>query len=153
MYVASIIVLLFVLPALSVVVDALWLGGSADLVQLVGKWFAFWAVGVRLFVAGVRQVVQPQFTAREIFAVQDPGALPIVREVGFGNLSVGALGVLTLLKPDFLVPAAIVGGLYYGLAGLGHVVRGHRNLAGQAALVTDLFAFVVLAVFVVARGI
>jgi hypothetical protein len=50
------------------------------------------------------------------------------------------------------VPAAIVGGLYYGLAGAGHLFRGHRNFAGQTALVSDFFIFAVLAVFVAARG-
>ena len=39
---------LFVLPAISVLVEALLRAGSADLPLLVGKWFVFWGVGVRL---------------------------------------------------------------------------------------------------------
>jgi hypothetical protein len=32
--------------------------------ELVGKWFVFWAaVGVRLGLAGLRQILQPSFTA------------------------------------------------------------------------------------------
>ena len=37
--------------------------GGGGLMPLVGKWFVFWAVGARLFIAGIRQVIQPAFTA------------------------------------------------------------------------------------------
>jgi hypothetical protein len=47
-----------------------------------------------------------------------------------------------------VVPAAIVGGLYYGLAGIGHVMRGERKIKEQIALVSDLAIFVFLAIFV-----
>jgi hypothetical protein len=151
MYLVSVVLFLFVLPAACIVTEATWRGCEADISFLIGKWFVFWGVGVRLFLAGIRQVVQPQFTAERIFEIRDSAAHPIVREVGFGNLAMGTLGLLTLAKPGFLVPAAIVGGLYYGLAGAGHLLRGHRNFAGQTALVSDLFIFVVLALFVAHR--
>jgi hypothetical protein len=50
------------------------------------------------------------------------------------------------------VPAAIVGGLFYGLAALGHAFRGKRNFKEQTALISDIFAFVILAVFVASTG-
>ena len=74
-----------------------------------------------------------------------------MREVGFGNLAIGTLGILSLFCPDFLLPAAIVGGLFYGLAGLGHLVRNERNVKEQVALVSDLLIFVLLAGFVASR--
>jgi hypothetical protein len=111
MYLISVALLLFVFPAASVAADALWGHGSGGLMPLVGKWFVFWPVGVRLFLAGVRQVLQPRFTAEHIFQITDRAAQPIVREVGFGNLAMGSLGLLTLPKPGFLLPAAIVGAI------------------------------------------
>ena len=107
---------------------------------LVGKWFAFWAVGVRLFLAGVRQMAQPEFTAKTIFEIDDSASFAIMREVGFGNLPMGALGLASLIVSGWVLPAAFVGGLYYGLAGLGHWVRGHRNFAGRTAML-DIAAF------------
>ena len=56
MYLVSVILLLLVFPAGSVAVEDLAHGGNADLLHLVGKWFVFWGAGVRLFIAGLRQV-------------------------------------------------------------------------------------------------
>jgi hypothetical protein len=143
---------MLVLPTARVIVEALWFGSAADVMLLVGKWFVFWAVGVRLFIAGVRQVAQPQFTAKSIFEIKDRAAFAIVRELGFANLSTGTLGLASLAVPAWVVPAAIVGGLFYGLAAAGHAFRGKRNFSEQTALISDIFAFVILAVFVVSRG-
>jgi hypothetical protein len=89
---------------------------------------------------------------REIFAIKDRAAFAIVREVGFANLATGTLGLASLAVPAWLMPAAIVGGLYYGLAAVGHAFRRGRNFSEQVALVSDVFAFVILAVFVASRG-
>jgi hypothetical protein len=151
MYLAAVVLLMLVLPVASVAIEALRAPGAAELMPLVGKWFTFWAVGVRLFLAGVTQTLRPQFTARSIFAIKDEGALAVVREVGFGNLAMGTLGLASLAEPGWLVPAALAGGLYYGLAGVGHVLRKTRNLKEQIALVSDLAIFALLAVFVVSR--
>ncbi len=151
MYFVSVILLLLAFPAASIVAETLMRHGAVDVIFLVGKWFVFWAVGVRLFIAGARQVLQPQFTAEEIFAIKDTASYAIVREIGFGNLSMGALGLVTLARPDWLVPAAIVGGLYYGLAGFGHVFRGARDFNGRTAMISDLAMLVVLSAFVASR--
>jgi hypothetical protein len=152
MYFVFVVFLMFVLPAASIAVEALRFGDADGLMFLVGKWFVFWAVGVRLLLAGIRQVAMPRFTAESIFDIKDPAAHAIVREIGFGNLATGALGLASLAQPAWLVPAAIVGGLYYGLAGAGHAFRSDRNFNEQTALVTDLMIFAVLAVFVVSSA-
>lgn len=143
MYLASVVLLLLVLPAVSTAIELLLEGGA--LIPILVKWFVFWPVGARLFLAGVRQVFDPRFTAETIFAVKDPAALPIVREVGFGNLAIGTLGLLSLPLPSVTLPAAIVGAIYYGLAGAGHLVRGERNAHETIALVSDLMVSLVMA--------
>lgn len=152
MYLVSVIVLLFLAPAVSVLAEATTATAPVDILGLVGKWMTFWAVGIRLFTAGLRQNLQPEFTARDIFRIDDPKAADLVREIGLANLAMGALGIATYFVPAWLVPAAIVGGLYYGLAGLLHLMRSDRNANETIALVTDLLAFAILAVFVVLRG-
>lgn len=148
MYFASVILLLFVFPIASVAINA-HLRPDIGILVLIGRWFTFWAVGVRLFIAGIRQVVQPEFTAHEIFQIPGKAALPIVREVGFANLSMGLLGLIVLLRLEWTIPAALVGGLYYGLAGVGHLGQRDKNAKEQTALVSDFFVFLVLSVFVI----
>lgn len=148
MYSATIILLLLVLPAVSVVAESAFSGHSAGAITLIGKWFVFWSAGIRLFLAGVRQVMQPQFTAEEIFGIHDRGSFAIVRELGFANLSMGFLAMSSILRPSWVVPAALVGGLYYGLAGLGHVFQKGRNAKENLAMVSDWWIFLVLIGFV-----
>jgi hypothetical protein len=151
MYLGAIVLLMLVLPLLSVAAQTSMLPGAGALMGLIGKWFTFWGVGVRLFLAGISQVFRPQFTAEDIFEIGDPAAQGLVREIGFGNLALGTLGVLSLFFPEFLVPAAIAGGLYCGLAGAGHLARRERNVKEQVALVSDLLIFLLLAGFVAGR--
>jgi hypothetical protein len=53
---------------------------------------------VRLLLAGIRQVVQPAFSAQAISAVRDQGGLRVVQEPGSANFSIGVLEVLCLLQ-------------------------------------------------------
>jgi hypothetical protein len=141
MYLVSVVLLLAILPA--VILQAAFSPHGMSITGLLGKWYVFWA-GIWLLLAGLRQVSQPRFTAAEIFDFDNVKAFPIVREIGFANLAMGTLGVSTILRPAWLVPAAIVGGLYYGLAGLGHLLRDERNVNETLAMVSDGFAFLVL---------
>ena len=152
MYFASVLVLMLLLPAASVIFEAVLPAHAASIMSLIGKWYVFWACGIRLLLAGIRQVSRPRFTAVEIFDLDNAKAFPIVREIGFGNLAMGTLGVCTIFRPAWVVPAAAVGGLYYGLAGLGHLVRHGRKFNDVVALVSDCFAFVVLLAVVVNGG-
>lgn len=152
MYFVFVILLLFIFPVASVLLESPLSGHDAGIIALTGKWFVFWAVGIRLFVAGVRQVAQPRFTAEEIFGIRDRGSFAIVRELGFANLSIGFLGICSIFRGGWLIPAAIVGGLYYGLAGAGHIFHRGKNAKEYTAMITDWFVFLVLLVFVL-RGV
>ena len=149
MYFASVVLFLLVCPVASVAIEAGRLHESFASVALIGRWWTFWAVGVRLFVAGIRQVVQPRFTAEEIFGIRDANALPIVREIGFANLSMGTLGILSVVRSEWVIAAALVGGLYYGLAGFVHLPRKEKNAKEYTAMVSDWLVACVLGWFVV----
>lgn len=143
MYYAIVALLMFLLPAASVLVE-LQGGGAALLPMLIGKWYVFWAVGWRLFMAGVRQVAQPRYTAREILGLKSDESLVLVRELGFANLAIGTLGILSILVPAWMLAAALAGGIFYAMAGAAHVTQPHRNRLETVAMATDLFAAVVL---------
>lgn len=145
MYLMIIVSLMGVLPVISILAEVVDLHTSFDPLFLVGKWFVFWSVGIRLILAGLRQVANPAFTAETIFGVKDKAALPIVRELGFGNLSIGLLGVCALANHGWIAPAAVTGGLFYGLAGIEHLLKRDRNATETIAMISDLWIFFVLA--------
>lgn len=150
MYLFVILAFMAVLPVVSTLAE-FWWGGAAGLLFAAGKWFVFWAVGVRLLIAGLRQVLQPAFTARTIFGIADPAAEKLVAEIGFGNLSMGLVASLTLLFPAWLVPAGLAGGLYLALAGFKHLANGSRTRAENIAMVSDLAVAAIVAVALAAR--
>ena len=144
MYLGVVIGTMFVAPLLSIALDRLWLGGSS--IELVGKWFVFWAVGVRLGLAGLRQVVQPRFTA-EIFEINDERVWPIVRELGIANLALAVVGLASLAKSTFVLPVAIIAAIFYGGAAIQHIGARDRTTNETVAMASDLFALVILAIY------
>ncbi|MGO8833138.1 MAG: hypothetical protein ACLQE9_10035 [Roseiarcus sp.] len=145
MYLAIVVLLMLVLPVGSIFAESAILHSAVPLPLLIGKWFVFWSVGVRLLLAGLRQIANPAFTAQTIFDVKDKAALTIVQELGFGNLSIGLIGALSLVNAGWIVPAAIAAAAFYGLAGMKHLIKSERNALETIAMISDLFIFVVLA--------
>jgi hypothetical protein len=152
MYLVMILVLMGAAPAVCAAVE-LALDGGADAAWTIARWFVFWSVGLRLLLAGVRQVANPDFTARTIFQVGEPAALSIVRELGFANMSIGVLGVSAIFNRSWVFAAAIAGGLYFGLAGVQHATHSGRNRLQTIAMISDLWLFLVLAACLIAEAV
>jgi hypothetical protein len=152
MYIAIVVSTMFLLPTVSVICD-LALHPGASIILLVGRWFVFWGVGVRLGLAGLRQFFQPSFTARDIFGMTGDEALPLVRELGAANFATAIVGLLSLAIPSFTLPIAISAGIFYGAAGARHIAEKSRSLNESVAMLSDLFLFAVLAAFVLAEAI
>lgn len=150
MYVPMIIALMLVVPLISIAAQILLTDHSAQSAAgnlvIVAKWYVFWAVGVRLSLAGLRQIFQPRYTAETILGLKGAESLFFVRELGFANVSMGSIAVLSLVRPAWVPAAALVGALYYGLAGVNHCFHRNRNRLQNLALVSDLFAAAVLAI-------
>jgi hypothetical protein len=150
MYVLIVIALMLALPLISIVAQiTLSIPGAlhgAWYLAVVAKWYVFWAVGVRLSLAGLRQVVQPRYTAETILGFKGADALFFVRELGFANVAMGSVGIASLFAPLWVIPAALLGAIYYGLAGINHCFHKDRNKLENVALASDLFAAAVLAI-------
>lgn len=142
MYLPMIVALMFVLPLASIVVQG-QISGFDGL--LVARWAVFWMVGVRLLAAGLKQILQPRYTAQQILGLKGDDTLMLVRELGFGNTAIGAAGTASLWLGGWTLPLAVVGAIFYGLAGVNHALQAHRNRLENVAMVSDLFAAVVLA--------
>jgi len=149
MYIAVVALTMLILPVLSIFIDH-GLHPDPPIVLLVGRWFVFWGVGVRLALAGLRQFFQPEFTAKQIFQSSSPDVLPLVRELGVANFSASVVALLSLGMPSFVLPAAISAGIFYGVAGVRHIMGRHRSRNENVAMVSDLLMSAVLLIFVAA---
>ena len=141
-YLATVLLLMGVLPAISIVVER---SSAQGLWEVAFRWFVFWGIGIRLFLAGVRQAIQPSFTAREIFHLASADAEVIVRELGFANICLGLTAAISGFVPGWRMGAAFAGGLYFGIAGAMHVTKRPATPNEWVALLSDLFIFAVVA--------
>jgi len=112
--------------------------------SLIGKWFIFWPVGIRLFMAGIKQSSNPEFTASRIFHLKSTESFVVIRELGFANISIGVMGILSVINNSWRPLAAITGGLFFGLAGLQHLFKKPDSQNEVIAMVGDLFIFLLM---------
>jgi hypothetical protein len=149
MYVPMVIALMFLFPLIAIAAQMMLTDHgaltAAVSMGIVAKWYVFSAVGVRLSLAGLRQMFQPRFTAQAILGINNPDALFLVRELGIANVAMGTAGLGTLLAPAWLPPVELTGAIFFGVAGINHWLIKGRNKLQNLALVSDLFAAVVLA--------
>ncbi len=145
-YLSTVLLLMLVLPVVSILIDRHY-QPNGSLIALTGKWFVFWAIGMRLFTAGIRQVAKPAFTLQQIFHIQSTGAQAVVKELGFANICFGLAAILSLFIPGWRPAAAFAGGLYLGIAGINHLIKKPASLNEVIAMISDLFVFVVIGVY------
>ena len=148
-YLWTLLLLMLVLPLMSTAIDSGFFKSGLNLLQITGKWFLFWAIGLRLLTAGLRQTINPEFTAEKIFHIENKESQVIVRELGFANICFGATGVLSLFIPGWQTAAAFTGGLYMGIAGIYHIIKKPAGPNEVIAMVSDIFIFIVMAIYIV----
>ncbi|GLK84991.1 DUF6790 family protein [Ancylobacter defluvii] len=151
-YYATLLLTMVILPVVSIASELAGNGTLVGFFTIASKWFVFWAVGVRLLLAGIMQLVKPGFTASSILGVDDLRSHVLVQELGCANLAMGAAGLLSLLISSWVFPVAFIGGAFLGLAGLNHMRRPERNFRENMAMASDLVAaFILFAAFIIAQ--
>jgi len=143
-YLIIVLLLMLVLPILSVVFDYVFHRQTFILIPDITQWFIFWPVGIRLFTAGCKQVLQPAFTAREIFHLKETESFIIVKELGFANICLGIVAICSLFIPEWRMAASCSGGLYFGIAGFSHIIKKPAGANEWIAMVSDMFIFLIM---------
>jgi hypothetical protein len=144
MYIIIIILIMFAFPLGSIFIERFIININAEVLPLIGKWFVFWLTGIRLLTAGLRQTFNPQFTAQKIFAIKSKESSVLVQELGFANISMGVLGISVIINNNWIMPSALVGCLFYGFAGIRHFLKKEKSSLENAAMISDLYAFLIL---------
>ncbi len=149
MYYVIVLLTMVVAPLISIGAEMATTTGIGGFLAVATKWFVFWAVGVRLLVAGLSQIFRPGYTAKTILGIDEPRVHVLAQELGFANVSTGLAGVLSIVFSIWALPVAFIGGLFLGLAGINHFLRPNRNMRENVAMITDFWgAIVLLAAFV-----
>ncbi|MET0812564.1 MAG: hypothetical protein ABWY03_05885 [Microbacterium sp.] len=143
-----------VLPIVSAVIELAVVGG--DPVLVFGKWWVFWGVGTRLFLAGIVQVSGKGQTS-EILGSTAPTVQEkqLTKELGTANAAMGFAGLFALV-PGWALPVGLAGGVFLLVAGLMHLPKKGKNAKESLATWTDLvvgLAVVVLAVYVLVQAV
>ena len=149
LYLSTVLLLMLIFPVVSLLIEYGLFHARSSMPELIGKWFTFWAIGLRLFTAGVRQVIKPVFTAKDIFHLEGDDALVIVRELGYANICLGATAIVSLFIPGWRIAAAFAGGLYMGIAGINHIIKEPASPNEVLAMVSDIFISIVMAVSII----
>jgi hypothetical protein len=110
MYVPMVIALMLVVPLIFVTGQLLLnqhgMLTAVTIIPIIAKWYVFWAVGARLGLAGLRQIIQPRYTAQTILGIKSEDPLLLVRELGIANTAIGSIGLAALFVPSWVLPAA-----------------------------------------------
>ncbi|KAA5802333.1 hypothetical protein F1654_10935 [Alkalicaulis satelles] len=147
MYLGMLFALFVALPLASIAIERTRGRSMAGLTELALKWFVFWAVGVRLFTAGASQVMRPDFTAASIFQISDPVVIPFIQELGFANIAMGLMAMISLGAASWRRAAALLGFVFFGAAGVRHALSAEAfNTLKLAAMASDLYIAAVLGV-------
>lgn len=147
MYVLIVAALMIAFPVVSILIETIFRDNGVTLGASVGKWFVFWAVGVRLLLAGMRQIFEPRYTAQRILGLSGEDSLLLVRELGFATTAIGCVGAGSIFASGWVVPTAVAGAIFYGLAGINHAIHKRRNRLQNTAMVSDLFVALVLSIY------
>jgi hypothetical protein len=135
MFKISVVAFFYIFPVISIGMTSYF--ENVNISNSAFRWIIFWGIGMRLFTCGLKQSFQPEFTANNIFSVTQDKAYPIVRELGFANISLGFCGILSMFFITFRTATAFIGFIYYSLALIQHLSRKFKNESELFATITD----------------
>jgi hypothetical protein len=147
-YTLFVIAVMLVLPAGAAIVE-MWRKKEHPL-ELIGKWFIFFGVGIRLLVASVVQMVNPGFTLDMLGA--DNELLIVVRELGFANLLLACVALYSVHQREYRI-LGTGGALFMGFAGMLHVGKIGSGMSPKEAVAmwSDLWICLVAIVYLAYR--
>ncbi|PVD52239.1 hypothetical protein DC498_10980 [Terrimonas sp.] len=136
------IFLLTALPVLSVIAEHQFHHTDVNTI-LVGRWFIFWTVGIRLLVAGFTQVITAHRQGNTILLRGDPNG-DTRKIIGLVKILLAGLGFLCMINNEWSLLAAITVGLYIGLAGFQHDFKKPITWEDWIYMIYDLLVFLMI---------
>jgi uncharacterized protein DUF6790 len=115
------------------------------------KWFIFWGVGIRLFFKGIRLASTPQITGLSITSFKNRDSYLLLLELGFANMALGSMGILSVINDQWRLIAAIAGAIYFGLTDMLRLLKKTDGRHERVALIYNILVFSGLVAFMVSQ--
>jgi hypothetical protein len=115
------------------------------------KWFIFWGVGIRLFFKGIRLASTPQITGLNLSSFKNRESYLLLLELGFANMALGAMGILSVINDQWRLIAAIAGAIYFGLTDMLRLLKKTDGRHERVALIYNILVFSGLVAFMVSQ--
>jgi hypothetical protein len=115
------------------------------------KWFIFWGVGIRLFFKGVKLTSTPQFTGLTLSSFKNRESCLLLLELGFANMALGSMGILSVINDQWRLIAAIAGAIYFGLANMLRVLTKTGGCHELVTLIHNILVFSGLVAFLISQ--
>jgi hypothetical protein len=115
------------------------------------KWFIFWGLGIRLFFKGIKLASTPQFTGLSLSSFKNRDSYLLLLELGFANMALGSMGILSVINDQWRLIAAIAGAIYFGLADMLRLLKKPGGRHELVALIYNLLVFAGLVGYLVSQ--
>ena len=115
------------------------------------KWFIFWGMGIRLFFKGVKLASTPQSTSLNLSSFKTRESYLLLLELGFANMALGSMGILSVINDQWRLIAAIAGAIYFGLADMLRLLRKPGNRHELVALLYNVLVFTGLVGYLISQ--
>jgi hypothetical protein len=139
--------LLAILPLLSVAGEQHFVNASISII-LLGKWFLFWTIGVRLMVKGFAQVIRSVRNGNSSLLNRDETG-DFTKMLGLAKMALAGMGFLCVVNDQWSLLATITVGVYLGLTGFQHDFKRPTTTRGWMSMSYDFLVFTVIAVCLV----
>jgi hypothetical protein len=136
---------IIILPVLSIIINLIinyQKNITEKFYEVIGKWFIFWSLGIRLVIAGLMQLVNPAYTNNLLqLGLSD---FIIIRELGLANLSIGLLCTISFIKKSLQGYVCLYMFIYFTGASILHILRiGSINFDEFITLITNVILVII----------
>lgn len=114
---------------------------------LIGKWFIFWAAGVRPFFAGIKLVYRRWTAPAGFFYREMKENFLMIRQLGFAHIAIGVTGMLSLVNSNWRQIAGLAAAFFFGLSAVQHFFIKPVNGKEMAIMITDIMVFTIMLLY------
>jgi len=139
--------LLAILPLLSAAAEHHFVHASISII-LLGKWFMFWTIGIRLLIKGFVQVIRSRRNGNSSLLSKDE-TWEVAKILGLAKMALAGMGFLCVVNDQWSLLATITVGVYLGLTGFQHDFKRPSTTTGWMNMSYDVLVFSVIAVCLV----